>query len=77
MADGHASRPQHEAPPMSPQTSSAPEEPIYGDSSGPLFEIYSESAEERDTRVLETWQQSADGIVFIVRPKGRLLHAAY
>src|SRR6266851_1829241 len=71
MADGHASRPQHEAPPMSPQTSSAQaqEEPTYGDSSGPLFKIYSKSAEERDIRVFERWQKEADGIIFFVRPK--------
>ncbi len=69
MADGHASQSQHQAPPMSPQTSSAQEEPTYGDSSGPLFKIYSESAEERDTRVFERWQKEADGLIFFVRPK--------
>jgi hypothetical protein len=78
MADGHASEHQHEAPltspwtllDMTPQTSSAQqEEPTYGDSSGPLFKIYSKSAEERDIRVSERWQKEADGIIIFVRPK--------
>jgi len=69
MVDGHASLHQHQAPHMSPQTSSAQEEPTYGDSSGPLFKIYSKSADERDIRVFERWQKEADGLIFFVRPK--------
>jgi len=53
----------------SPQISSAQEEPTYSDSSGPLFKIYSKSAEERDTRVFKRWEKEANGIILFVRPK--------
>ena len=50
------------------------EEPVYGDSSGPLFAIYTTSAEKRDNRVFARWQKDADGIIIFVCRKSRLLH---
>ncbi|KAH9998211.1 hypothetical protein BJV77DRAFT_740606 [Russula vinacea] len=38
-------------------------ESIFGDSSGPLFSIYSKAAEEEDNKMVERWQKDADGIL--------------
>ncbi|KAH9995511.1 hypothetical protein BJV77DRAFT_1066231 [Russula vinacea] len=38
-------------------------ESIFGDSSGPLFSMYSKAAEEEDNRMVERWQKDADGIL--------------
>ena len=38
----------------------------FGDSSGPLFSIYSKAAEEEDNKMVERWQKDADGILFFV-----------
>ena len=43
--------------------------PIYGDSSGPLFTIYSKHAEKVDSGLCERWQKDADGIIIFVRTK--------
>jgi len=40
----------------------------FGDSSGPLFFIYSKAAEEEDNKMVERWQKDADGILIFVRP---------
>ena len=40
----------------------------FGDSSGPLFSIYSKAAEEEDNKMVERWQKDADGILIFVRP---------
>jgi hypothetical protein len=53
MADGHPRSSQ--APIVSP--------------SGPLYAVYSKSAENKDNRVFKTWQKDADGIIFFVSPK--------
>ena len=40
----------------------------FGDSSGPLFSIYSKAAEDEDNKVVERWQKDADGILIFVSP---------
>ncbi|KAF8475305.1 hypothetical protein DFH94DRAFT_760562, partial [Russula ochroleuca] len=35
----------------------------FGDSSGPLFSIYSKAAEGEDKNMAERWQKDADGIL--------------
>jgi hypothetical protein len=40
----------------------------FGDSSGPLFSIYSKTAEEEDNKNAESWKNDADGILIFVRP---------
>jgi hypothetical protein len=44
-------------------------ESIFGDSSGPLFSMYSKAAEEEDNRMVERWQKDADGILIFVSPR--------
>ena len=39
---------------------------IFGDSSGPLFSLYSKIAEEEDDKVTDRWQKDADGILIFV-----------
>jgi len=39
-----------------------------GDSSGPLFTMYSKIAEEEDDKMVERWQKDAEGIIIFVRP---------
>ena len=41
----------------------------FGDSSGPLFSIYSRAAEDEDTKMVERWQKDADGILIFVSPR--------
>jgi hypothetical protein len=61
----------------SDQTSSTrdkPSQPLgrdsnFGDSSGPLFSIYSKAAEDEDNKMVERWQKDADGILFFVSPR--------
>ena len=43
-----------------------------GDSSGPLFSLYSKATEEEDNKMVERWQKDADGILFFVRPRFRI-----
>ena len=43
-------------------------ESSFGDSSGPLFSIYSRAAEEEDNRMDMRWQRDADGILIFVSP---------
>jgi hypothetical protein len=38
----------------------------FGDSSGPLFSIYSKAAEEEDDKMVDRWQKDADGILIFV-----------
>ena len=44
----------------------------FGDSSGPLFSIYSKAADEEDSKMVERWQKDADGILIFVRPCVRI-----
>ena len=41
----------------------------FGDSSGPLFSIYSKAAEVEDNKMVERWQKDADGILIFVSPR--------
>ena len=41
----------------------------FGDSSGPLFSIYSKAADEEDNKMVERWQKDADGILIFVSPR--------
>ena len=41
----------------------------FGDSSGPLFSIYSKAAEDEDNKMVERWQKDADGILIFVSPR--------
>ena len=38
----------------------------FGDSSGPLFSIYSKAADDEDNKIVERWQKDADGILMFV-----------
>ena len=42
------------------------EESNFGDSSGPLFSIYSKAADDEDNKMAERWQKDADGILIFV-----------
>ena len=55
------------------QSESAPSQPLqrepsFGDSSGKLFSIYSNVAEDEDKKMVERWQKDADGILIFVSP---------
>jgi hypothetical protein len=41
----------------------------FGDSSGPLFSIYTKAAEVEDNKMVERWQKDADGILIFVSPR--------
>ena len=41
----------------------------FGDSSGPLFSIYSKAAEDEDNKMVERWQKVADGMLIFVSPR--------
>lgn len=62
---------------LSTWTHSSKEEPIYGDSSGPLFAIYSKSVEKNDNLMCERWQKDADGMIIFVRMKVDISTATY
>ena len=40
----------------------------FGDSSGPLFCLYSEITKEEDNKMADRWQKDADGILIFVSP---------
>ena len=40
----------------------------FGDTSGPLFSMYSKAAEEEDNKMADHWQKDADGILIFVSP---------
>jgi hypothetical protein len=42
--------------------------PEFSDSSGPLFDMYCEMAEEEDKKMADRWTKDADGIIIFVRP---------
>ena len=65
-------RTQHDNSPSNPQPAPNQQlqpESIFGDSSGPLFSIYSKAAEEEDNKMVERWQKDADGILIFVSPR--------
>jgi hypothetical protein len=43
--------------------------PEFADSSGPLFYMYREMAEEEDNKMAERWQKDAEGIIIFVSPQ--------
>jgi len=64
--DGHLGQPQ--PAPNQPSTRPQQGESNFGDSSGPLFSMYSKIAKEEDDEMAESWQKDADGILIFVRP---------
>ena len=50
-------------------------EPNFGDSSGPLFSIYSDATKKEDNKMTDRWKADADGILFFVSPRVTI-HAA-
>ena len=40
----------------------------FGDSSGPIFSMYSKLAGEEDDEMVDRWQKDADGILIFVSP---------
>ena len=55
------------------QSTLAPNQPSqadlnFGDSSEPLFSMYTKVAEDEDNKMVETWQKDADGILIFVSP---------
>jgi hypothetical protein len=63
VVDGHPEPPQSALnyPSQPPQGESN-----FGDSSGPLFSIYSKIAEKEDNQMTDRWQKDADGILIFV-----------
>jgi hypothetical protein len=47
------------------------QETHFGDSSGPVFRMYSKIAEKDDNTMAERWQKDADGILIFVSPQVR------
>jgi hypothetical protein len=47
----------------------------FGDSSGPLFSLYSKIAEEEDNKMTDRWQKDADGILIFVSHRVAILIA--
>jgi hypothetical protein len=59
----------HRDHPQSTQNRPLQGESNFGDSSGPLFSIYSKAAKEEDNKMVERWQKDADGILIFVSPR--------
>jgi hypothetical protein len=47
---------------------SSQEDTNFGDSSGPLFSMYSKNSEEEDNKMAERWQKEAEEIIILVGP---------
>jgi len=52
-------------------------EPGFGESSWPLFSMYSKMAMEEDDKTTERWQKDADGILIFVRPHNNVYPVLY
>ena len=63
ITDGRDSHRDH---PRSTQNQPLQGESNFGDSSGPLFSIYSKAVEEEDDKMVDRWQKDADGILIFV-----------
>jgi hypothetical protein len=50
------------------------EESNFGDSSEPLFSVYSKAAEEEDKKKVESWQKDAEGLLIFVSSSCRPSH---
>ena len=46
----------------------------FGDSSGPIFSMYSKITKEEDDQLAERWQKDADGILIFVSPCVNNIH---
>jgi hypothetical protein len=53
------------------------QESNFGDSSGPLFSLYSKIAKEQDEEMINRWQQDAKGILIFVSGRVVILTAMY
>src|SRR6266446_2136398 len=74
--DEDRDRDRHQPAPNQP--SQPPQgESNFGDSSGPLFLIYSKAAEDEDNKMVERWQKDADGILIFVSASFRLRMVEY
>ena len=71
VLDGHLNQP----PPVSVPPSQA--ETNFGDSSGPLFAMYSKIGEEEDNQMAERWQKDADGVVIFVCTEVIFFHTVH
>jgi hypothetical protein len=61
-----------ELPQLSKNQPSSPPpkgESNFGDSSGPIFSMYSKITKEEDDRDAERWQKDADGVLIFVSPR--------
>ena len=73
--DGHdrlnqpPAQPTQDGPPQSPQGNINHGDINYGDSSWPLYAIYSKIVQEEDNKIAENHQKSADGILIFVSPR--------
>jgi hypothetical protein len=47
---------------------SSQEDTKFGDSSGPLFSMYSKFSEEEDNEMAERWKKEAEEIIIFVGP---------
>ena len=54
-------------PPRSAPNEESQADSGFVDSSGPIFSMYMEMAEEEDKKLAESWQADADGILIFVR----------
>jgi hypothetical protein len=57
----------HQYPPWSARNQTWRSESNFVDSSGPIFSMYMEMAEEEDKKLAESWKADAEGILVFVR----------
>ena len=69
-------RPSPGHPPQSGQNRPPHGESEFADSSGPLFSMYLQLAEEEDKKTTENWKGDADGILIFVSPLSTCGHAS-
>jgi hypothetical protein len=62
-------QPTPDEPPQSPQGSISYDDIDYGDSSWPLYAMYSKIVQEEDNKIAENHQKSADGVLIFVSPR--------
>jgi len=66
--------PHNQPPPVMTRSS---QDTNFGDSSGPLFSMYSKISEEEDNKMAELWQKEAGDIIIFVGPEPEAaFHAA-
>jgi hypothetical protein len=58
---------EHQYPPRSAQNQTWRGESNFVDSSGPIFSMYLELAEEEDKKMAASWKADAEGILVFVR----------